>query len=243
MTGVRGIIRLGFALLAVGMAILVPIVPAPIPGWTARAAARRRLRARAARVAAQQLHALADLRGAGERGGRGELGGGSFGLSFGLAFAGAIMLAALSFVSPTGDASAVLCPRSRTQVAHVLEDDAEIMSDAQLADAARRPAAGGAGRDPPHQHRGPTEALQIALLVPLLAALLGLFERVPDDAPTRPEAVGGRRELVARLTRVRISPARAGPLRRRGATTTSPRRSACRRRAGAARRWRTARRP
>ena len=39
-------------------------------------------------------------------------------------------------------------------------------------------------------------ALQIALLVPLIAALLGLLQRLPDDAAPRPRAVGGRRELA-----------------------------------------------
>ena len=68
---------------------------------------------------------------------------GSFGLSFGLAFAGAIMLAALSITfTAMADASTVLPPDEKEQVAEALEDDAELMSNTQLeallAGAARR---------------------------------------------------------------------------------------------------------
>ena len=62
-------------------------------------------------LSAQQLHAGADLGGADQRGGRGELRGGDFGLSFGLAFAGAIMLATLSFLSPAWPKRAPCSPR------------------------------------------------------------------------------------------------------------------------------------
>ena len=59
--------------------------------------------------------------------------GGSFGLSFGLAFAGAIMLAALSFAfTHMANDSTVLPPAQQEQVATVLEDDAEVMSNTQL---------------------------------------------------------------------------------------------------------------
>ena len=68
---------------------------------------------------------------------------GSFGLSFGLAFAGAIMLATLSFAfTDMADDSTVLPPAEQEQVADVLEDDAEVMSNTAARGAARRPAAG-----------------------------------------------------------------------------------------------------
>ena len=79
---------------------------------------------------------------------------GSFGLSFGLAFAGAIMLATLSIAfTQMAEDSTVLPPAAQEQVANALEDDAEVMSNTQLGAAARGPAAGDPGRDPPHQHR------------------------------------------------------------------------------------------
>ena len=58
---------------------------------------------------------------------------GSFGLSFGLAFAGAIMLATLSLsFTNMATASTVLSPAEQQQVAHALETDAQIMSNTQL---------------------------------------------------------------------------------------------------------------
>ena len=60
---------------------------------------------------------------------------GSFGLSFGLAFAGAILLATLSIAFTTmAEDSSVLAPDEQERVADVLEDDAEVMSNAQLAE-------------------------------------------------------------------------------------------------------------
>src|SRR6185312_15664682 len=58
---------------------------------------------------------------------------GSFGLSFGLAFAGAIMLATLSIAfTNKAEASDVLPPAAQQQVADTLEDDAQVMSNTKL---------------------------------------------------------------------------------------------------------------
>ncbi|WP_433505433.1 MFS transporter [Pseudonocardia halophobica] len=115
---------------------------------------------------------------------------GSFGLSFGLAFAGAVMLAALatSFTTET-EASAVLPPADQQRIAQVLETDAEVMSNARLAELL--------ATQPPVVReevlRINTEArpraLQVGLIVPLLAALAGLalsvrMIRLPDPRPS-----------------------------------------------------------
>jgi hypothetical protein len=115
---------------------------------------------------------------------------GSFGLSFGLAFAGAIMLATLSFASTNmAQSSNVLSPAEQDRVAHVLEHDAEVMSNTKLAALLE-----GQPKDVQAEIiRINTDArpiaLQVALLVPLLAALLGLFDsfrmvRQPDPRPS-----------------------------------------------------------
>jgi hypothetical protein len=99
---------------------------------------------------------------------------GSFGLSFGLAFAGAIMLAALALTfNNMAQSSLVLAPEQQAQVAVALEEDAQVMSDTQLE-------AQLAGQPEDVQAeiiRINTEArffaLQVALLVPFLAGLLG----------------------------------------------------------------------
>ncbi|HXF00165.1 MAG TPA: MFS transporter [Solirubrobacterales bacterium] len=114
----------------------------------------------------------------------------SFGLSVGLAFAGAILLAALSIsFTNKSDASDVLAPAQKEHVAQVLEDDAEVMSDARLKQQL-------AGQPPEIQEEilrinddARPEALQVALLVPLLTAIAGLFfsfrmMRLPDPAPS-----------------------------------------------------------
>jgi hypothetical protein len=115
---------------------------------------------------------------------------GSFGLSFGLAFAGAIMLAALSFAFTSMAASStVLSASEQQQVATALEEDAEVMSNTALAEQL-------VGQPPATQGeiiRINTDArplaLQIALLIPILAGLIGLFNsfrmmRLPDPTPS-----------------------------------------------------------
>ena len=107
-----------------------------------------------------------------------------------MAFAGAIMLASLSFAfTSLAESSTVLAPAEQQQVAAALEDDAEVMSNTQLAEQL-------AGQPPETKAeiiRINTEArplaLQIALLIPILAGLIGLFNsfrmmRLPDPKPS-----------------------------------------------------------
>ena len=115
---------------------------------------------------------------------------GSFGLSFGLAFGGAILLATLSVAfTKMAEASTVLPPAAQQHVAKVLEHDAEFMSNTQLEKQlvgepkASRPRSSASTRDARHI------ALQIALLIPIFAGLLGLFTslrmmRLPDPRPS-----------------------------------------------------------
>jgi hypothetical protein len=115
---------------------------------------------------------------------------GSFGLSFGLAMAGGIMLAALSiaFTSMT-ESSDTIPVAEQQQIAAALEDDAEVMSNTQLAEqiTGQPPAVEAAVVEINNDARN--LSLQIALLVPLLAALLGLANsfrmvRLPDQKPS-----------------------------------------------------------
>ena len=118
---------------------------------------------------------------------------GSFGLSFGLAFAGAIMLSALSIsFTSIANSSTVLTPAQQQQVAVALENDAEVMSNTAL----EEQLAGQPEQIQDEIIRINTDArplaLQIALLIPLLAGLIGLFNsfrmmRLPD-----PEIIGLR---------------------------------------------------
>jgi EmrB/QacA subfamily drug resistance transporter len=184
------LIRLGFALFTAGMVILVPVIPRADSGWALAVPlviAGAGLGLLVSQLNNYTLSPVEEER-ASEAAGVNSAAG-SFGLSFGLAFAGAIMLAALSitFTDKT-EASSVLPPADKQRVAEVLEDDAQVMSNTQLEELL-------AGQPPEIRDeivRINTDArpvaLQIALLVPIVAGLLGLFDalrmrRLPDPVP------------------------------------------------------------
>jgi EmrB/QacA subfamily drug resistance transporter len=115
---------------------------------------------------------------------------GSFGLSFGLAFAGAIMLATLSVTfTDLARSSDVLSAAEQEQVAAALEDDAELMTNTQLeAQLVDQPPATQAEIIRINTDARPF-ALQVALLVPLIAGLLGSVNafrmvRMPEPEPS-----------------------------------------------------------
>ncbi len=115
---------------------------------------------------------------------------GSFGLSFGLAVAGGVMLATLafSFTSLT-EQSAVLPPDDKEQIATVLEDDAQVLSNTQLDVLLATEPEPIADEVIRINTEARPFALQVALLVPLFAALIGLvisfgMVRQPDVKPS-----------------------------------------------------------
>jgi EmrB/QacA subfamily drug resistance transporter len=190
------IIMAGFTLLTVGMLVLLPIVPRADSGWYLVGPLIIAGSGFGLLVSQLNDYTLAPIsqERVSEAAGVNSAGG-SFGLSFGLAFAGAIMLATLSFTfTSMADNSKVLPPAEQQQVAQVLEDDAELMSNTQLDKLL-------VDQPPDIRHeilRINTDArpiaLQIALLVPLLAGLLGLatsarMRRQPDPTPSA--SVGG----------------------------------------------------
>jgi hypothetical protein len=107
-----------------------------------------------------------------------------------LAFAGAIMLAALALnFTNLAESSAVLPPDDKQQVALALEEDAEIMTNTQL----QQQLAGQPAEVQGEIIRINTEArnlaLQVALLIPLIVGLVGIFNalrmrRLPDPKPS-----------------------------------------------------------
>ena len=186
-----GIIRVGFLLLAVGLVVLEPIVPRATSGWYLVApliVAGAGLGLLVSQLNNYTLSPISEER-VSEAAGVNSAGG-SFGLSFGLAFAGAIMLAALSIAfTKLADDSPVLSPTQKEQVADTLEHDAEVMSNTQLAELLVaepedvRAAILDINTDARHR------ALQVALLIPILAALAGLVNsfrmvRIPTPKPS-----------------------------------------------------------
>jgi hypothetical protein len=184
------LILVGFALLTLGVGALIPLVPRASFGWELLfplAIAGCGLGLLVSQLNNYTLSPVSEERVS--EAAAVNSAGGSFGLSFGLAFAGAIMLAALSlaFTNETSK-STVLSPAQQDQVATALERNAEVMTNTHLNELL-------AGQPPEVRDeivRINTEArppaLQIALLVPLLAGLLGLLNairmrRLPDPAP------------------------------------------------------------
>jgi len=190
------IVRLGFVLLTVGMAVLIPIVPRAEFGWALIVPlliagsglgllVSQLNNYTLAPISEERVSEAASVNSAA----------GSFGLSFGLAFAGAIMLAALSFTfTNLSQASIVLPAAEKQQVAQVLEENAQLMTNTQLEQLL-------VNQPPEIQDeiiRINTEArpisLQIALLIPILAGLIGLFNsfrmmRLPDPKSSGAEGM------------------------------------------------------
>ena len=192
------IIRAGFLLLAAGLLILVPIVPRAHSGWAMAVPLLIAGTGLGLLVSQLNNYTLSPIEE--ERVSEAAAvnsAGGSFGLSFGLAFSGAIMLASLSLVfTHLADSSKVLSPTEQQQVSKGLEKNAEVMTNTHLEELL-------VGQPPDVQAEilhinteARPRALQIALLIPFIAALLGLVQgfrmtRLPD-----PEPSGGGEEMM-----------------------------------------------
>jgi len=185
------IVRAGFTLTAVGMALIIPLVPRADFGWWLVGPLLLAGSGLGLLVSQLNNYTLAPI----EEERVSEAAGvnsaaGSFGLSFGLAVAGGLMLAALSlsFTQMT-EASSVIPADQQEQIAQTLEDDAQVMSDTQINALL-------ADEPQPVQDeilrinsRSRDLSLQVALLVPVLASLIGLLNsfrmgRLPDLAPS-----------------------------------------------------------
>jgi energy-coupling factor transporter transmembrane protein EcfT len=181
------IIRWGFLLLTIGLVVLIPVVPRADSGWWLLGPLVIAGAGLGLLVSQLNNYALAPIseEKVSEAAGVNSASG-SFGLSFGLAFAGAIMLAALSIsFTSLASSSTVLTPAQQQQVAVALENDAEVMSNTAL----EEQLSGQPEQIQDEIIRINTDArpfaLQIALIIPILAALIGLFNsfrmlRLPD---------------------------------------------------------------
>lgn len=185
------LIRWGFLLLIVGLVVLVPIVPRADSGWwllVPLMISGCGLGLLVSQLNNYTLSPISDERVS--EAASVNSASGSFGLSLGLAFAGGIMLASLSSIFiGMATTSTVLAPEQQQHVSQSLEQDAQVMSDAQLQELLA---------SQPEEVRNEivrinTEArplaLQIALLVPILAGGAGLFTafrmmRLPDPKPS-----------------------------------------------------------
>jgi Major Facilitator Superfamily len=190
------IVGAGFLLLTIGLVVLIPIVPRAEFGWgllIPMAIAGCGLGLLVSQLNNYTLSPISEERVS--EAAAVNSAGGSFGLSFGLAFAGAVMLATLSLAFTTkAEASTVLSPAEQNRVAQVLEENAQVMTNTHLEELlVNQPPAAKAEIIRINTEARPV-ALQVALLIPLLAALLGLLNsirmrRLPDPAPASTEGM------------------------------------------------------
>jgi MFS family permease len=185
------IIGAGFALATLGTVVLVPIVPRADSGWylivplvltgTGLGLLVSQLNNYTlSPMSEEQVSEAAGVNSAA----------GSFGLSFGLAFSGAIMLATITIMATAlAQDSSVLSSADADRVAAAVQNDAEVMSDSQVAQLLA---------DEPPEARAEVlrinaeardRALQVALVVPILAGLMGFvgalrMRRLPDPDPS-----------------------------------------------------------
>ena len=185
------IIQAGFALTLVGIIVIIPLIPRADSGLSfliPLIVTGAGLGMLVSQLNNYTLSPISDER-VSEAAGVNSASG-NFGLSFGLAAAGAVMLAVLSIAfTNLSQASTVLTPDQQEQVAVALEEDAQIMSDTQLQVQL-------SGQTPEVQEEiirindeARNIALQFALIVPLFAALLGLLQsfrmvKLPDPEPS-----------------------------------------------------------
>ena len=184
------VVLVGFVLTTVGMGLIIPLVPRADFGWhlivplVIAGSGLGMLVSQLnnftlAPIAQEQVSEAAGVNSAA----------GSFGLSFGLAVAGGVMLAVLSFTFTNMTQASVVIPESQqAQISQTLEHSAEVMSNSQLEQLI--------STEPPaikeeilHINTvSRNRSLQVALLVPVAAGLLGIFfalrmRRLPDVAP------------------------------------------------------------
>jgi MFS family permease len=181
------VIRIGFLLLVAGQGILIATVPRAEFGWALivpLAVAGAGFGFLVSQLNAYTLGPVSEER-ASEAAGVNSAAG-SFGLALGLALAGAVLLAALATMfTDEARASTVLAPGDQERVAVALDHDAQVMSTSGLVQLL--------ADEPPAVREEVVRintvarppALQMALLVPLVAGVLGLLlsfgmTRLPD---------------------------------------------------------------
>jgi MFS family permease len=193
------IIRAGFALLSIGAVLILPIVPRAdsgvwllipllIAGSGLGLLVSQLNNYTLAPIDAEHVSEAAGVNSAA----------GSFGLSFGLAVAGAIMLATLAFsFTQLSTSSTILTGDEQQQVAAALEHDAQIMSNTALQEQI-------AGQPEATQaeilrinDQAREISLQIALLIPILAGVLGFANAFRMVRAPEPIASGAAEGLLA----------------------------------------------
>jgi EmrB/QacA subfamily drug resistance transporter len=185
------LIRTGFLFASVGIAAIIPLVPRVDSGWwlvIPLVVTGCGLGLLVSQLNNYTLAPIEDERISEAAGVNSAAG--SFGLSFGLAMAGGIMLAALSFsFTNLTENSTVIPDQQKQQITATLEHDAQVMSNSQLAEQITGQPQKVETEVLAINAEARSRSLQFALLVPLVAGALGLVNsfrmmRLPDLKPS-----------------------------------------------------------
>src|SRR4051794_34320271 len=184
------IVTAGFALTTVGIAAIIPVMPRAESGWALVVPlliAGSGLGLLVSQLNNYTLSPIEEER-VSEAAGVNSASG-SFGLSFGLAMAGGLMLAVLSFgfTHMVGN-STVIPERQKAGISSTLEQNAEVMTNTELDSLLTKERPDVQAEILRINADARDRSLQVALLVPVLASLLGLFNgfrmrRLPDIEP------------------------------------------------------------
>jgi MFS family permease len=171
------IINIGFLLVTTGLVVLIPVVPRATSGWSLVLPLVVTGSGLGLLVSQLNDYTLAPIsqERVSEAAGVNSAAG-SFGLSFGLAFSGALMLAALSlsFTSMSADSS-VLDASEKDRVAQVLEEDAQVMSTTQLEGLLSEAPEAKAEEIVRINDDARDVAVRVAIVVPVLAGVIGFL--------------------------------------------------------------------
>ena len=199
------IIAAGFALTTVGTMVLLPIVPRADSGWylvVPLVLAGSGLGLLVSQLNNYTLSPISE-ESVSEAAGVNSAAG-SFGLSFGLAFAGAIMLATISLLGAAlAHDSTILSPADQDRVATAVEQDAQVMSDTQLEEILAEEPRRRPGRGRADQRRGAGSSAAGGVAGADHRGCRRVRERPADEATARSRTVVLGRGDVAGLTRTR----------------------------------------
>jgi len=186
------IIKFGFGLTSLGLLLILPVIPRADSGWALAIPLLVVGSGLGLLVSQLNNYTLAPIKEerVSEAAGVNSAAG-SFGLSFGLAMAGGLMLAALafSFTNLTNE-STVIPSDQKQQISSSLEHSAEVVSNSQLQSSISSEPQDVQDEVLAINKTATHRSLQVALLIPLLAALIGFFnsfrmEKLPDIKPSK----------------------------------------------------------
>lgn len=185
------VIKWGFLLTTVGILAILPVVPRANSGWWLVIPLLAVGSGLGLLVSQLNNYTLAPIKPerVSEAAGVNSAAG-SFGLSFGLAIAGGIMLATLAFsFSNLTKQSTVIPATQQQQIIADLDEGAEVMSNSQLQYSIMNQTEAVQKEVLAINQMATHRSLQVALLIPLIAALIGTInafrmEKLPDIKPS-----------------------------------------------------------